>query len=313
VKQRRSNEREIRLGRRRVALSNLDKVLFLDYYRAVAPRILPHLRGRPVAIERYPDGIGGERIFQRHVPRSFPSWIRRVRVRKKGGSLQHVMCDDAASLVYLANQASVTPHPWLSRVDDLSTPDRLVFDLDPPADGFAGARAAARHLRVLLDELGLPSLVMTTGGKGLHVMVPLRRDEHFDEVRALARSVAEVLAARHPGLTTEQRISARRGRLFIDVMRNAYAQTAVPPYAVRARPAAPVAAPLDWSEVEDSRLRPERFTIRTMPDRLDRDGDPWRRAGGHGRSLTRARHSLDSLVEDLSPAGPTARRRTAGW
>jgi bifunctional non-homologous end joining protein LigD len=303
-----NQKRSVRVGRRTVGVSNPGKVLYpgdgitkgdlVDHYLRVAGRMLPHLRGRPVAMERYPDGIGGERIFQKDVPGHFPGWIDRVKVHKEGGTLQQVVCEQAATLVYLANQACITPHVFLSRSDRLHHPDQLIFDLDPAGDDFERARRAALALRSLLEELALPSFPKTTGGKGIHVTVPLDRRADFDTVRRFARQVAAVLAARQPDrLTTEQHKQRRKGRLYLDVMRNAYAQTAVPPYAVRARPGATVATPLDWSEVEDRSLRPAAFTIGTVPARLE-DADPWKDLRRRGRSLSRAHRRLDALAGD---------------
>jgi bifunctional non-homologous end joining protein LigD len=300
-----SDKRAVRVGRRTVEVSNAGKVLYpgdgitkgelVDYYRQVAGRMLPHLRGRPVAMERYPDGIEGERIFQKDVPGYFPGWIDRVKVHKEGGTLQQAVCDQAATLVYLANQACITPHVFLSRTDRLDHPDQLIFDLDPAGDDFQAARRAALALRSLLEELELPSFPKTTGGKGVHVTVPLDRRADYDTVRRFARQVAAVLAGRQPDrLTTEQQKRNRGGRLYLDVMRNAYAQTAVPPYAVRARPGATVATPLDWNEVEDPSLRPAAFTIRSVLARFEQ-ADPWKDLRRRGRSLARARGRLEAL------------------
>jgi bifunctional non-homologous end joining protein LigD len=297
----------IRVGRRTIEVSNPGKVLFpddgitkadlVDYYRRIGPWMLPHMRGRPVTMERFPDGIAGPRIVHKSVPDHFPDWIARVKVSKRDGSIEQLLAEDAATLAYLANQASITPHVWLSRVDRPDNPDEMIFDLDPPGDDFADARAAALWLRELLEELGLPSFVKTTGGKGLHLTVPLDRGADFDTVRGFARDLAEVLAGRHPDrLTTEQRINQREGRLYLDAGRNAYAQTAVSPYAVRAKPGATVATPLDWDEVEDASLRPSRFTWRTIFERLEAGHDPWKALRRRGRSLTRARARLDALT-----------------
>jgi bifunctional non-homologous end joining protein LigD len=299
--------RSVRVGRRTVEVSNPGKVLFpddgitkgdlVDYYRRIAERMLPQLRGRPVAMERYPDGIGRQRIFQKDVPDHFPDWVDRVKVEKEQGSLQQVVCEHPATLVYLANQACITPHVFLSRADRPDHPDQLIFDLDPPGDGFDDARKAALWLRSLLEELGLQSFAKTTGGKGLHLTVPLDRREGFDTVRAFARDVAGVLVRRHSGqLTIEQRKQRRDGRLYVDVMRNGYAQTAVPPFAVRARPGATVATPLHWSEVEQPSLRPSRFTIHTVFERLGQE-DPWEGLRRRGRSLSRARKRLAALLD----------------
>src|SRR5919106_145952 len=263
-------------GRRRVELSNPEKVLYPDDGITKA-----NLADRPIALERYPDGLTGERVFQKNVPSHFPDWIARVRVPKRGGSLQHVLVKEPATLVYLANLACLTVHAFLSRADRLRYPDQLMFDLDPPGTEFQLACRVALDLRRLLEEeLRLPTFVKTTGGDGLHLVIPLDRSEDFDAVRSFAADVGRLLARRDPDrVTVEQRKQKRGERLFVDVMRNAYAQTAVPPYVVRARRTAPVATPLDWEEVRDPSLQPGRFTLRTVFGRLARRPDPWKNIG----------------------------------
>lgn len=277
---------------------DLAKGDLVDYYRRTADRILPYVKDRPLVMERYPDGIDGERIVQKNVPGYFPDWITRAGVSKQGGSLTQVVADKAATLVYLANQAAIELHMFLSRLDAVDQPDQIVFDLDPPdAEGFSDACRNARRLRGLLeDELGLAAYVKTTGGKGLHVHVPLRPGEDFDAVRDFARGTAGLLAGRYPGeLTTEQRKDQRGGRLYLDVMRNAYAQTVTVPLGVRARPGATVATPLDWNEVDERKLSPRQFTLRTVPGRLERGEDPWAGMTRHRRALSAARRRLASL------------------
>ena len=294
----------LRAGRYRVEIARPGKLLFPDdgiskldlaeYQLGVASTALPYLRGRPVAMERFPDGVGGGRFYQKAVNGSLPNWMRTARVRKRGGSLTQVVIENAATMVSLADQAAITTHLWLSRVDRPDQPDQLVFDLDPPEGAFDAARRTAIELRGLLDDLGLPSYAKTTGGKGIHVLVPLDRRRDFEEVRAFASDVAEVLERRRPEeLTTAVSRSKRGRRLFLDVGRNAYAQHAVAPYSPRARPGAPVATPLDWSEVEDRRLTPERFGMGSVLRRLERDGDPW--PSLRGRSLTTPIRRLDEL------------------
>jgi bifunctional non-homologous end joining protein LigD len=293
-----------------VELSNTGKTLFPDdevtkgdlagYYRDIAARMLPYLRDRPLSMERYPDGITGERIVQKNVPRYFPDWISRTPVKKQGGTLVQVICDKPATLVYLANQACIEMHAFLSRTPALDRADQLIFDLDPPDDHrFDQVKHLALRLRELLEEeLGLTAFVKTTGGKGLHVHVPLNASDDFDAVRAFARQASEVLAAREPdSLTVEQRKDSRGDRVYSDVMRNAYAQTAVAPYSVRARPGAPVATPLDWAELDDPGLTPHQFTIRTMAGRLGRLGgaDPWAGMARRRYSLARAAQRLAKL------------------
>ncbi|MGW2321694.1 non-homologous end-joining DNA ligase [Streptomyces sp. NPDC001680] len=301
---------EIRVGGRRVSLSNPDKELFpddgitkaelVDYYRSVARPMLTHLKDRPLVMERYPDGYRGKSFFHKDVPDYFPDWIRTVEVPKEGGRLTMAVCDDTATLAYLANQACITPHPWLSPANCLDCPDRLVFDLDPPEgeeNGFATVRWSARTLGDLLTELGLRPALMTTGSRGMHLLILLDRRTDFDTARRFARRVADLLAARHSDrLTTEPRKNKRRGRLYLDTQRNAYAQTSVAPYAVRARPHAPVATPLDWDELDDPDLGPRRWTLRTLPERLDKYGDPWKGLSRCRRSLRTAQQRLDDLT-----------------
>jgi bifunctional non-homologous end joining protein LigD len=293
-----------------VQLSHMDKVFFpeedlrkgdlVDYYRMVAPRMLPYLRERPVVMARYPDGVTGDVILQKNVSRYFPDWIKRVEVERigRGGTVSQVVCDRPETLIYLANQACIELHVLLSRVAALYRPDQLVFDLDPPAEeAFDSVRRVALDLRRLLEEdLGLTTYVKTTGGKGLHVHVPLRGDEGFDPVRDFARAVAELMIRDAPDrLTLQQRVDQRGNLIYLDVQRNGYAQMAVAPYSVRARPAATVAAPLQWAEVEDAELNPRRFTMRTMGDRLATTQDPWAGMSRHRRGLAAARRRLESL------------------
>ena len=300
----------VKIGRVTVELSHTGKVLFPEdditkgdlvaYYQQAADAMLPFLRDRPVAMRRYPDGIAGRPgIMQKNVPDYFPGWITRAEVRKQGGSLQQVICDKPATIVYLANQACIELHSFLSRLNRIDDPDQLIFDLDPPdANRFADVRSLALRLRQLLeDELGLAAFVKTTGGRGLHVQVPLNARADFDTVRGFALDVGAVLAARDPGLvTTEQRKNKRGDLVYLDVMRNAYAQLAVAPYSVRARPGAPVATPLSWDELDDSGLTPGQFTIKTVPGRISEGNDPWAGLARRGSGLTRAQERLRRLT-----------------
>ena len=277
----------VRAGRQSVAITHPDKILFPDdgitkrelveYYREVAAVMLPYLRGRAIAMQRFPDGIAEAGFFQKEASPYYPEWIKTVSLPKHGGSVRHVVCENAATLVYLANQAVITPHAWLSRTDQPDYPDQLIFDLDPSGDEFRDVCNAAKALRVLLDEQGLAAYVKTTGSRGLHVMVALEPRASFDEVRYFARKISQRLVASDPSrLTTQIRKSERQGRIFIDIARNTYAQTAAPAYAVRARDGAPVAAPVDWTELNDPKLRPDQFNIRNIFDRIRRRESPWK-------------------------------------
>lgn len=299
----------VRIGRHTIEITRPEKVLFpedgitkgelIEYYARIAPRILPHIRNRPLALERYPDGIHKQRIFQKAVSSYFPQWIRRVTVKKVGGTVTHVVCNDSATLVYLANQACLTPHIFLSRVDKLELPDQMVLDLDPQGEDFELVRSTARAFKQLLDDLELPAYLKTTGSRGLHVVVPLQRREGFDSVRDFARELARIVVSQAPKERTLESLKIKRGnRVFIDTNRNAYAQLVAPAYAVRARPRAPVSVPLDWSELGKENFRSDSVTIRTISDRLDQE-DPWADFWQRGVSLTRARRRLTTSLQAL--------------
>src|SRR3954454_9623600 len=293
----------LRVDGREIEISRPEKVLFpedgitkgdlIEYYARVAPHMLPHLRDRPLTLERYPNGIGTKRFFQKEVSSYFPKWLRTVTVPKVGGTVTHVVCNDTATLVYIANQACVTPHIFLSRTDKLDVPDQLVFDLDPQGDDFEVVKATALDFKQLLDELELPAFLKTTGSRGLHVVVPLQRREPYDKVRALGRDVAGIIVSRAPRARTMEQLKANRGnRIFIDTNRNGYAQLVAPAYAVRARKGAPVSVPLAWSELNNRSLRPNGTTIRNIFERLESIEDPWANFWRSGVSLTKARRKL---------------------
>jgi bifunctional non-homologous end joining protein LigD len=294
----------------RVKLSHPDKVLFpqdgitkaelADYYLTVAPRMLPLVSGRPVTMQRFPNGIGRGGFLQKQIGDYFPDWIERVTApnrRTRSGTTReevtYMVCRSADDLAYLANQACVTPHVWLSRATHLYQPDQLVFDLDPASTDPRVLRLAAAALHGLLDELGLPSFLKSSGSKGLHVVVPLVPAEETDEVKIFSLAVTEVLAARHPEeLTTEARIADRHGRLYLDIGRNGYAQTMAAPYAVRALPGAPVSVPLDWSELDE--FDPRRHTLRNIAERISQP-DPWTGIDQAASPLDGARARLAEL------------------
>lgn len=300
-------DREMAVDGRTVALTRQDKVLFpdcgltkgdlVDYYRRIAATALPLWRGRPLTMERYPDGIEAEGFFEKSVPGHFPDWVGRAELpRREGGTITQVVAASAADLVYLANQACITAHLGLSRTDRIDRPDRLILDLDPPDGDFAAVQTAAREARALLDAIGAPARVMATGSRGLHVVVPLDRSADFDTVHSLARDLADRLAARVPDrLTTAQRKDRRGGRVFVDWLRNAYGQTVVAPYAVRARPGAPVAAPLDWNEALAAERGPRDLTVANLFRRLGQKDDPWAGIDGDAVAAADLRRRLDGL------------------
>lgn len=305
----------MRVGQYRVDISHPDKVLFpdagltkadlADYYARIPDVMLRHMRDRPISMHRFPDGIDGDDFYQKSVPYYFPDWIRREKVGKGGGGTNtQLVVDNAATLVYLANQACITPHVWLSRADQLHDPDRMVFDLDPSGDvgavaDFDAMRDAARRVRDVLEEVGLVPFVMTSGSRGLHVVVPLDRSANFDLARDFAKDVAVLLSRRHPDeLTTEHRKKERGDRIFVDYLRNGYAQTTVAPYAVRALPGAPVATPLEWDELGKGDLNPRKYTMKNIFRRLAQRDDPWKGMGRRGRSLRQPRDRLRGLLAE---------------
>jgi bifunctional non-homologous end joining protein LigD len=287
----------MRVGPYDIAVTNLEKVFFpedgltkgdlIGYYLSVADAMLPHMRGRPVSMERFPEGVGGEGFYQKEIPPYFPDWVDRVSVELKDDRSQfQVVCEKAATLVFLADQGCITPHTWLSRRERLHDPDKMIFDLDPPGEDFEPVRRAAFLLKEFADELRMPSYVMTTGSSGLHVVIPLDSTQDFDAVRTFAQAMATSLASRHAAsLTTEIRKEKRRGRIFLDTLRNAYGQTSVAPYAVRPRAGAPVATPVSWDELRDTSLHARSYTLRTIPGRLSVMGDPWKEIYSQGISL----------------------------
>jgi len=286
-----------------VAISNPDKVLFpddgitkgdlVDYYGRIAGRMLVHVRDRPLHMNRFPDGIARIAIQQKRVPDSFPPWIKRATVElHKGGTITHAVIDNAATLVYLANYNMITAHVWLSRLQAPEQPDQLIFDLDPSDDDFRLVRTTALNLKALLEELGLVPFVKSTGSRGLHVVVPITLGPGFEETHIFADYVGQRLAASDPEhLTTEFIKQKREGRLFIDLNRNAYAQTVVAPYSVRARRAAPIAVPIAWSDVESDALSPDGVTIRNVWDWVRDREDPWKQMEGCRAPLPRLTQS----------------------
>jgi bifunctional non-homologous end joining protein LigD len=284
-------------------ISHPEKVLFPDdgitkgelaaYYQAIAPVMLPHIRGRPVTMERFHRGIGQEGFFQKDVSKGFPEWLERVEVPKSNGVVHHPLVMDTRSLVWLANQNCITPHVWVSRVPDLFHPDICVFDLDPSVDDLPMLREAALALRDLLAELGLPNWVKTTGSKGYHIVVPLDGSADMGLVSRFADAVGSKLVQRSPDTLTREFHKVDRGRrILVDTGRNGYSATYAATYAVRARPGAPISAPCTWDELESGAVEPRTLRLRDMSARIAEVGDLW--GGLHERGV-----SLDEAIARL--------------
>jgi bifunctional non-homologous end joining protein LigD len=249
-------------------------------------------------MERFPAGIAKKGFIQKDVSKGFPVWLERVEVPKKDGTVHHPLVTDARSLLWLANQNCITPHVWTSRAPDLYHPDICVFDLDPSKDDAGALREAALAVRELLDALGLPSWVKTSGSKGFHIVVPLDGKADTGEVAGFAHAVGALLVVRHPGTFTQEFHKVDRGnRTLIDTGRNGYSATFAAAYAVRPKPGAPVSAPCTWDEIENGVVHPQSFTARTMADRLAKHGDLWKDVTRRKRSLTRPIAKLRALVK----------------
>jgi bifunctional non-homologous end joining protein LigD len=292
-------------------ITHPEKVLFPDdgitkgdlaaYYEAMAPVILPHLRGRPLTMERYPSGIGKKGFWQKDVSKGFPDWLERVEVPKKDGVVHHPVVTDARSLLWVTNQNTITQHVWTSRTPHLFYPDICVFDLDPSKDDPAAVGAAAIGLRDMLAELGLPSWVKASGSKGFHIVVPLDGKSTMDQVAHFANTLGALAATLAPDRLTQEFSKAdRKGRIYVDTGRNGYSATFAAAYTVRARRGAPVSAPCTWEEIESGAVAPATFTLRTMPDRIAKVGDLWAEMRKRGRSLKRPMEKLRGWIKESS-------------
>jgi bifunctional non-homologous end joining protein LigD len=310
-------------------ITHPDKLLFPEdgvskgdlaaYYEAVAEVMLPHIAGRPLTMERYPNGIGQKGFMQKDVSRGFPAWLERIEVPKKGGVVHHALINDLRSLLWMANQNTITPHVWISRAPRLYYPDLCVFDLDPAEDDARTVADVALALRDLLKELELASWIKTSGSKGFHIVVPLDGRARMGEVARVADAVGRMLVERDPTRLTQEFSKADRGgRIYVDTGRNGYSATFAAPYAVRPKPGAPVSAPVTWDEVESGTIGPRSFTLRAVPQRVAAVGDPWAELLTRPQSLAEATRRLGigdeaarAVGDQRSAVGrkPSAKRR----
>lgn len=276
------------LGPYTVETSNDDKRLFPDsditkkkvirYYCSIAEVMLPHLKDRCLTVRRFPDGIGEQGFFQQHRPEHLPEFVGSKSLDTADGQarIEHIVVNNTAALIALVDQAALEFHGWQSRSASPRSPDRIVFDLDPSNDDFATVIDCAHRLKEVLESANLVPFVMTTGSRGLHVVAPLADNPGFDAIRRFARAVAAATAAGNTAdFTTEHRKQARGDRLYIDTGRNAYGQTAIVPYSLRAIDGAPVATPLDWDELGRSGLGPQNWNLGNLSRRLAQKDDPF--------------------------------------
>ena len=256
-----------------------DKRHLLAHYLRTAPLLLPFLRDRPLVLHRFPNGVDGESFYQKDCGEGVPDWMDLVVIpsESSGRDTRYFVCNSLAALLHLANLGSIEHHPWPSRIDDLESPDYVFFDLDPTETAtYDTVVEVARAILKLLDTAGLRAFLKTSGSKGMHLWLPLERDYDFEHARAFAEIVARVIHARLPDQTTLARMVDKRpkGSIYLDYSQNAYGRPLATVYSVRPRPLATVSAPLGARELRKG-LRPERFTISTMPARLQKKGDLW--------------------------------------
>jgi bifunctional non-homologous end joining protein LigD len=294
-----------------IPFSNKDKVLFpgknftkkdlLDYYLRISGYMLPLVKNRPLTVQRFPNGIENTGFFQKNLKEEIPDFLETANVPKEGGTNRHYLLHNKATLAYAVNKAAIIFHASLSTTNDLLKPDRLIFDLDPPEDGsFLKVKKAAKCLKLLLEELNLHPFLIATGSRGLHIVVPLKQDISFDESKEFAIDVGKVLQKRWPNdLTMHVRKVNRKGRIFIDVLRNAYSQTAIAPYSVRAKANAPVATPVFWEELDDPNFKPDKFHIKNVLRKIKSDGNPWKDIDLKKASVKDAKSKLPELNTEV--------------
>jgi bifunctional non-homologous end joining protein LigD len=301
---------ELRIGRRRVRLTNPDRVVFPDdrvtkgdlaaYYVEVAPALVPHLRNRPFTLKRYREGMRGRPFFQKQAPQGMPSWIQTRRFRtwpREGGSrlVDFALVNEPAALTWMVQMHCIDMNAWYSRVDRPDRPDFVLFDLDPPdrRDGFALAVRVAHLVRAALEELELVSYVKTSGADGIHVLVPIARRASYDQTYELAERVSRRLEAQNPGLVTTEWLKRKRRGVLVDHRQNGWGKTIASVYSVRPKPGAPVSTPLRWEELGEG-VRPRDFGMREALERIERHGDLFEPVLHGGQALGAALRSLRS-------------------
>ncbi len=293
-------EKTFKFGKKIINISNLEKILYPDkgyrkknivnYYQKIAPTILPHIKKRPLNMHRAPDGLNGETFYQQEAPDYFPEWIERINIAKKeGGSINHVLCNNRETLLYLAGQAALTLHIWLSREDCIQKPDKLLFDLDPPpGKSFHMVKKGAVYINEYFKSLAVKTFVMTTGSKGLHIVVPLKPEYGFGVVRDAAKKISKRLVNQFPEIFTIEKSKEKRGnRIFLDYLRNSYGQTSICPYCLRILPIAPVATPIHWEELKKPSLNAQSYHLGNIFNRLGQKKDPWQHIHRHSVDLAK--------------------------
>lgn len=288
----------MKIGNKEIVITNPEKVLFpkdkitkiqvCEYYAKIGTMMLPYTKNHALTMHRFPHGINEEGFYHKNAPDFFPQWIKLFSdVTKEEKVVNYVVANNVATLVYLANYGCLVPHLWLSKIDKPNYPDCIIFDLDPSNDrSFKLICKVAKELKLILEDHDLVPFVKTTGSRGLHVTVPIKKNRTFDEVRSFANKIAEILIKNDPAnLTQEIRKNKRGNKIFIDTLRNSYGATAVSPYAIRAKNGAPIAAPVDWKELDDPKFSPQKYNIFNIFEKISKNGDPWHEFYKHAKSI----------------------------
>jgi len=244
--------------------SNITKGDLLEYYQKIAPLMLPYLKNRPLVMQRFPDGITKEGFYHKNAPEYFPAWIKTINIpREDGKPVHYVLCNNKKTLLYLVNQATIVFHGWLSKINKLNYPDKMIFDLDPSGKAkFKDVQEAAKKIKDLLDELNLKSIPILTGSRGVHIVIPLKTIHTFEFVHHFAHMIGLFLSNKFPKLlTTEISKIKRKNRIFVDYLRNSLSATAVTPYSVRALESAPISKPISWEELFEKSMNQQKYTI----------------------------------------------------
>ncbi len=272
-----------------VEISNPDKILFpksgitklhlAQYYVEVAEYMLPHLHNRPISMQRFPNGIAKPGFYQKERSEHFPKFVKPVRVKlKTEGSKTYVLVHNEQTLAFLANQGNIPIHIWLSQKGNINKPNKIIWDLDPTDADFEKVREGAFLLRDFFKECaGIEPFIKTTGSRGLHIVIPIKAENSFTKVRNTAKKLADALAKKHPELFTTEMLKKERGKnVFVDYLRNGFAQTAVAPYSVRPKEGAPVAMPIHWEQLENNEFNSQSYTIKNAIKHLEKTGDIWK-------------------------------------
>jgi len=296
-----------------VKLSSPDRVLFPDdgitkgdvfaYYEQVANTLVPHLRDRPFTMKRYPHGITGEVFFQKQAPKHLPDWIptRQFRTwRREGGSrlVDFALVNSPEAVLFMVQNNCIDMNAWYSRVDKPHRPDFVLFDLDPPDGGFELAIEVAQLIRELLDDVGLPGYVKTSGADGIHVVAPIARRATFEQTYAFAEQASRLLEQRHPGKVTTEWLKKKREGVLVDHRQNGWGKTIASVYSVRPKPGAPVSTPLHWDELTPG-VRPRDFSMEVALGRIERHGDLFAPILEDPRPLGSAAAKLERLVSKV--------------